>query len=72
MITLEVQGGEFTLFGSATATTITVSGGKCYYASSGTLTTANVSNGGVLDFQRDNSSRGRKGKKSCHVGIELL
>ncbi len=53
--TVTMDGGTFTLRGSATVTTLTCRGGTFFHQSSGTITTAVV--GGTLDFGRDRRAR---------------
>jgi hypothetical protein len=54
--TLTQRGGESTIRGSATVTTLDAKG-TVYYTSSGTMTTAKIRAGGVLSFDRDARDR---------------
>ncbi len=55
--TITQTGGEVTIRGIATVTTLTIDGGTGFYESSGTCATANLGGNGTLDFRRDNQAR---------------
>ncbi len=50
-------GGDTTVKGAATVTTLDLDGGTYFYKSSGTMTTARVGINGTLDFRRDMRAR---------------